>query len=328
MADRSREEIDATERLARLVVGDDDERFVLVFASLVNLVDGFEARPPEEQLLHARSVLTRSAEPHLARARPAMRAAVGMAPGTPVDSVFSDSVFLENAKTLIADRTRVIGGLPTSEFPDCVAVGGPESWCCTGTLIAPNVVVTAGHCQAGGCCSRVLVGEDVDKPDAQVIEVKESVVHPQYRPPAPTRDLAILILNQDASVEPRLLADADMLKAARTVRLAGFGNTDVFSSGGYGIRRLVDVPLAGSDPKYGADPDTEFVAGAPFLDRDSCNGDSGGPAYVQVHETWYLAGATSRATASTFRPCGDGGIYTAVHRYDDWIKSIPGGRWA
>ena len=45
---------------------------------------------------------------------------------------------------------------------------------------------------------------------------------------------------------------------------------------------MVDVPLASNDPKYGADAETEFVAGAPFLDRDSCNGDSGGPAYVRV----------------------------------------------
>src|SRR6266508_4002743 len=108
MADPLQEQMVATERLARLVVGDDDERFALVFASLVNLIDGFEARPAEEQLLHARSILMRSAEPYLARdlarGKPARRAAVGIAPGPPVDSVFSDPVFLENVKTLIADR--------------------------------------------------------------------------------------------------------------------------------------------------------------------------------------------------------------------------------
>jgi secreted trypsin-like serine protease len=119
-----------------------------------------------------------------------------------------------------------------------------------------------------------------------------------------------------------------MLEGAGTVRLAGYGNTDVFSSGGYGIRRMVDVPLASDDPKYGADVTTEFVAGAPFLDRDSCNGDSGGPAYVHAQGGWYLVGATSRATASTVRPCGDGGIYTRVRAFDDWIRSIPGAKWS
>jgi Trypsin len=330
-ADPLQEKTDAAERLARLVVGDDDQRFVLVFQSLVNLVDGFLARPEREQLLHARSVLMRSAERHVTRTTPARRSAVGGAssPGSPADSVFSDPVFLENAKKLITDRRRVVGGLPTSEFPDCVAVGGSDHWCCTGTLVAPNVVVTAAHCHEGDCRSRVLVGEDVNKPEqAQVIEVKKAVAHPEYRPPDPTRDLAVLILAEDAKPEPRAVADAEMLEAAGTVRLAGYGNTDVLSSGGYGIRRLVDVPLASNDPKYGADRETEFVAGAPFLDRDSCNGDSGGPAYVQADDRWYLAGATSRATASAFRRCGDGGIYTRVREYDDWIRSVSGGRWS
>ena len=90
---------------------------------------------------------------------------------------------------------------------------------------------------------------------------------------------------------------------------------------------MVDVPLASTDPKYGADQQTEFVAGAPLLDRDSCNGDSGGPAYIQAEDGWYLAGATSRATASSRRPCGDGGIYTTVSAHLEWVRSVPGGQW-
>jgi len=237
-------------------------------------------------------------------------------------------VYIENAKQLIPNRKRIIGGIPTADFPDCVAVGSDTAWCCSGTLVAPNVVVTAGHCVAGGCASRVFVGQDVTEPNAgEVIPVRSAVAHPEYRPPGPTHDLSVLILSEDSTSPPRAIADADMLRAASTVRLAGFGNTDVFSSGGYGLRRMVDVPLASSDPRFGSDPATEFVAGAPFLDRDSCNGDSGGPAYLETNRTWYLAGATSRATASTFRPCGDGGIYTMVGAYRDWLRSVPGGHW-
>jgi secreted trypsin-like serine protease len=154
------------------------------------------------------------------------------------------------------------------------------------------------------------------------------VAHPNYREPDPTHDLAVLILAEDVDVPIRRIAGAATLQAAFSVRLAGFGNTDVFSSSGYGRRRMVDVPIASNDPAFGADVDTEFVAGAPFLDRDSCNGDSGGPAYVQVGNEWQLAGATSRATASSFRPCGDGGIYTRVGSYEDWITSVPGGAWS
>ncbi len=326
-ADPLQEQMDAAENLARLMSGDDDQRFILVFHALVNLMDGFLSRPGEQGVQQARSTLLRTAEPHVIAGRRGLRA-TGAAPGLEAGSVLRDPVFIDNAKKLIPDRTRIVGGVLTADFPDCVAVGTDDLWCCTGTLVAPNVVVTAGHCVRGGCATRVFLGQDVDDPDAgKVVQVEEAQAHPDYRPPNPTHDLSVLILDEDATVAPRAIAADGMLAAAATVRLAGFGNTDVFSSGGYGRRRMVDVPLASNDPVFGADSETEFVAGAPFLDRDSCNGDSGGPAYLQSEDSWYLAGATSRATARTIRPCGDGGIYTRVKSFEDWVRSVPGGHW-
>ena len=326
--DTDQQRVHAAEELARIVVGDDDESFVLVFGSILNLVDEFQMRSRDAKLSHARAAMIRSAAPGATRSMAGRRSAIAPRPGPPADSVLSDPVFLANAKRLISDRKRVIGGRPTTEYPDCVALGGEDQWCCSGTLVAPNVVVTAAHC-LDGCATHAMIGADVTRPeDGQVIEVKKPVVHPKYRTRKPKSDLAVLILAEDAQAKPRELATAEMVAAAQSVRLAGFGNTDVYSVGGYGIRRLVDVPMASRDPKYGADARTEFVAGAPFLDRDSCNGDSGGPAYVRADGKWYLAGATSRATASAFRPCGDGGIYTELAAYDDWIRSVPGGHWS
>lgn len=326
-ADPRQDQVDAAEHLARLVSGKDDEQFLLVFQTLVNVLDGFESKPKADGAGHARSVLRQAAEPMMA----AGRRGLGVAAAAPVPqevSIFSDPVFIKNAKKLIPDRNRILGGILTSQYKDCVAVGSQNRWCCTGTLVAPNVVVTAGHCLRGGCSDRIFVGDDVDKPHAgTVIAVRDASSHPNYAPPDPTHDIAVLILEEDADCEPRPIANADMLQAATSVRLAGYGNTDPNSSGGYGKRRMVDVALASPDRKYGADPDSEFVAGAPFLDRDSCNGDSGGPAFIQSKRRWYLAGATSRATASSVRPCGDGGIYTRVDVFEDWVKSVPGGHW-
>ncbi len=327
-ADPLQEQLDAAEHLARLMVGEDDERFMLVFQSLVNVMDGFRGRPPEEQHEQARSVMAQSAKPHVSPKRSARRRALARPTGPPADSLYTDPVFLENAKRLIVDRDRIVGGIATADYRDCVAIGSADDWCCTGTLVAPNVVVTAGHCH-GGCSERVFVGDNVEQLDAgTVIEVADAVRHPDYDDAALTNDLTVLILAKDADVKPRPIAEDGALEAAQTVRLAGYGNTDVDSMGGYGLRRMVDVPLASNDPKFGADADTEFVAGAPFLDRDSCNGDSGGPAYVLSGDHWYLVGATSRATDSAIRRCGDGGIYTRVRAFDEWIRSIPGGHWS
>ena len=326
-ADPLQEQLDAAEHLARLMVGEDDERFMLVFQSLVNVMDGFRASRPDGQREQARSVLAQSAKPHVSPRRSGRRRTLAPPTGPPADSLYADPVYLENAKRLIVDRDRIVGGIATADYRDCVAIGSADDWCCTGTLVAPNVVVSAGHCYPK-CVERVFVGDNVEQLGAgTVIEVADAVRHPEYDTPSWTHDLAVLILAEDAEVKPRPIAEEDALEAAQTVRLAGYGNTDVDSIGGYGLRRMVDVPLASNDPKYGADAETEFVAGAPFLDRDSCNGDSGGPAYVLSGDHWYLVGATSRATASAVRRCGDGGIYTRVHSFEEWIKSVPGGHW-
>jgi secreted trypsin-like serine protease len=324
--DPLRQQLDAVERLADVVADGDDQRFVVAFQALTNLAEALRERPGEDSMKLARSVLVRAAEPHIARARVSRAVGAPRARAEASDSIFTDPVFLANARRLIPDHSRIVGGIPTTDYPDCVAVGSPAAWCCTGTLVAPNVVVTAGHCWAGGCAARVFIGEDVES-EGRVVNVRDALAHPDYNPPDPLQDIAVLILEEDVDVAPRAIADDRAIEAAVGVRLAGYGNTDVSSSGGYGLRRMVDVPLASNDPKYGADAATEFVAGAPFLDRDSCNGDSGGPAYVQANGTWYLAGATSRATASSVRPCGDGGIYTRVSAYEDWIRSVPGGHW-
>lgn len=307
---------DEVANLARLIAGDDEQRFMVVFHALANQVAEFAAGTADDNYRAARSQLRRANSP-------LPRSAVGTE--MPTDSIYSDRVYLSNARNLVHDRARIIGGVPTSDFPDCVAVGRMDRWCCSGTLVSPNVVVTAAHCVVGGCSSRVFVGEDVAFPaDGEVIKVRNAVAHPNYGETVPAYDIAVLILDQPTSTPPRPMAPA---ADSAFVRLAGYGNTDVHSRGGYGRRRTVDVPMATPDPNYGMDPATEFAAGAPFLDRDSCNGDSGGPAYVQVDDEWYLAGATSRATASSLRPCGDGGIYTRVDAYVDWIRSVPGGVW-
>ncbi|MEU4746948.1 serine protease, partial [Actinosynnema sp. NPDC023658] len=304
--------MDAVENLARLVAGDDEQRFVLVYHAFANQVDGFLHGDGTDSYRLARSLLRRGVSP-------LTRSAVGAGAAPPADSIYTDPVYLANTRAVVVDRARIIGGVPTAEFPDCVAIGNADGWCCSGTLVSPNVVVTAGHCVRGGCAARVFTGKDVSFPDdGEVIAVKTALAHPDYRPPRATGDLAVLVLSRPTSVPPRSIATRDQLTGARFVRLAGYGNTDVHSSGGYGRRRMVDVPIAGDDPRYGADQATEFVAGAPFLDRDSCNGDSGGPAYVESDGRWFLVGATSRATASSLRPCGDGGIYTRVASYQDW----------
>ena len=254
--------------------------------------------------------------------------------------ILNDPRYLKNAREL-ARRTqggvRVIGGVPVPQrqFLDCVAVGGDTQWGCTGTLIAPNVVLTAGHCAR--VATRVFFGHDVTKPGI-VVQVKSQHRHPDYRRNGKQNDLMVLILNQPVTnIAPRPLAEKSMIDEATDGRVVGFGNTDPLGSRGYGIKRMVDVPIASpacagtSDGEpdstaYGCDAGLEFFAGKPLLAKDSCTGDSGGPFYIEREGQWLLAGATSRATNSAPNDCGDGGIYVRVDQYLPWIRSIDGVR--
>ena len=318
--DPMQETVNAASRLARSVAGDDDASFLRTFQAVLNTAQTAMAGGDPQPATRRRGAATGR---RAAAARPGAARTAG---GIPQDSVYSDPVFLANARALLSNRRRIVGGVPATAFADCVAVGSAAQWCCTGTLIAPNVVVTAGHCDRGGCGDRIFVGTDVDDPNrGHIVKVRERHTHPGYRPPRDQDDVAVLVLDRSVDdVTPRAIATAAALRSARSVRVVGYGYTDTAGSTGYGLRRLVDVPLAAPDKRFGCDPRTEFVAGAPFLDKDSCNGDSGGPAYVYQRGAWLLAGATSRATASAIRPCGDGGIYTTIDAYREWLAPLLG----
>lgn len=307
------EQAAAANAFSRAVAGDDDAARVQLFKIAYNIAYWVGAADDSERR-HIASKL-------LQRVGPADEGTRSARPGL---GLVDDPVLLANELLIIESSNRIVGGVTTDNFPDCVATGGDYQWCCSGTLIAAGVVVTAAHCLRD-CSGSVFIGIDVSKPqEGHIVAVRETIMHPGYLATGRFDDLAVLLLAEPVEgVAPRAIASADNLSAARTVRLAGYGYTDFSATEGMGIRRMVDVGIAQPDAGYGARPETEFVAGAPLLDRDSCGGDSGGPAYIDAGGEWQLAGATSRPVPG-HRKCGDGGIYTALPPYREWIESIAG----
>jgi hypothetical protein len=218
----------------------------------------------------------------------------------------------------------IMGGQETDEFPDCCAVGSEEGYYCSGTLIAPNVVVTADHCK--GVTRVFLKGNDIFEPsEGETIGVVEQFTHPEV-------DLRVLVLERDAPVTPRHVAQGAEVNGASKATLVGFGTIDQFGSVGYGRKRWVEVGITsldcsepGAPKKYGCLPGREIVAGQRGLLQDSCSGDSGGPLYIETGEGEYaLLGATSRGSRDGFRTCGDGGVYVRVDLCLDWIREVTG----
>jgi Trypsin len=253
------------------------------------------------------------------------------------EQFYSDPTFVQNAVNMIKKEPFILGGSAATDFPDCVAVGAsppdnvevyPFDLCCSGTLIAPNAVLTARHC-AGGCGWRVLVGTDISDPHSKPIEVIEPrVIYPKYHDEN-DNDLAILILKDNVKPEiatPRQRATGAMIDAAQTVVVAGFGSTKAGTIvGGVGHRLMAEMPIKSHDCTSDAPGTFKCYEGLELvaigLDKDSCKMDSGGPAYVKSGGQYYLAGVTSRQASGSTR-CGDGSVYVRVDKYEEWINQV------
>ena len=212
----------------------------------------------------------------------------------------------------------IVGGSPTSDFPDCCALGNSSNFFCTGTLIASNFVLTAKHCAS---VTKVLIGSDnVRSAGGELQTVASRIQHPSL-------DLQLLHLANNSTIAPRRIARGADAQAVIAI-LAGFGMDDFQGTSGFGIKRTVQVPIEtpdcqgqGESQKFGCAPGAEMVAGHRGLRRDTCKGDSGGPLYVQSPDRGpVLLGVTSRGARNDLNVCGDGAVYVRADLAVAWIE--------
>ncbi|MBA3396273.1 MAG: trypsin-like serine protease, partial [Deltaproteobacteria bacterium] len=104
------------------------------------------------------------------------------------------------------ESSEVLGGTaaPVGKWPDVVAVRSGSQQFCTGTLIAPTVVLTAGHC--AGDIDNVLIGTSslARAAEGEVITVIRTIEYPNSQ--STGADLAVLVLAKPSRFTPRQIA--------------------------------------------------------------------------------------------------------------------------
>ncbi|TMQ09501.1 MAG: S1 family peptidase [Deltaproteobacteria bacterium] len=168
--------------------------------------------------------------------------------------------------------------------PEVVALVSGTRIYCSGTLVAPRVVVTAGHCVSGIRPDRVLFGTDAATGRAS-LAVAEAFAHPGFDRQLLRNDVGVVVLSVPAAEAPAALPPSplDGLLAGQTVRIVGFGVASPLDGVPLTKREGTTTISAASEVDFTFHPDPS----------QTCAGDSGGAAFMTIAGHEYLVGVTS-----------------------------------
>jgi len=212
---------------------------------------------------------------------------------------------------------RIVNGLETQAYPTTGALlhhaGGPitsanaAAWC-TGTLIGCHTFLTAAHCAGDLVANHYWVYLQ----HGGIYAVSAVTPNPAYDGSS-GNDVAIVTLASDVTgIAPTPINTTHDLAALGTGYagiVAGFGQT---SSTGhdYGIKRYGAVTTADCNTvATGGEGNDRLVCwdftnplGAPGTDSNTCNGDSGGPLFIDFGTGSEVVGVTSAGASVTCLP--------------------------
>lgn len=239
---------------------------------------------------------------------------------------------------LAQEHLPVINGTP-DQSPEHRAVVFTETsaggwvYYCSGTLIAPTIVLTAAHCAEGWEPSQYLVHFGFDSSDFEDREVSEIIYHPNWDPDEFATvgfDIALLRLSLPA---PPGIAPIPYLPQSLAItrddlgmplEFVGFGKDE---NGQLGRKLHITLPLwevctsaGGCTATNGAHLAFNTICHSMADGGGTCSGDSGGPAFVNIAGEEYVAGVTSYGDTG----CHVFGCSTKVDVYEAWINDFIG----
>ncbi|KAJ3643192.1 hypothetical protein Zmor_025917 [Zophobas morio] len=231
---------------------------------------------------------------------------------------------------------RIVGGKEAAEgqFPYQVAVYFDTSegtYFCGGALIAPNWVLTSGHCTYHATVFTLHLGANslVDDDDNRVtLGASYSVSHPDYDLDTLENDIGLIRIDTNYTMNDHIavipLAGSD-LGADVSVTVSGWGASGDWDGVLNDLNYVELSSISNADCKaiYGEATITDgMVCAVGPGNEGTCNGDSGGPLVTYddsgraVHVG--IVSWASSVGCETNHPSG----YTRTASYIDWIQSV------
>jgi hypothetical protein len=189
---------------------------------------------------------------------------------------------------------------------------------CTGTLVAPRVVLTTAHCVYDLRIDTYAIFFGPFLGEGRLVKAVEAVIHPRYGATGvlDDSDIALVILAQAAPEAPHPMwtRSVDVL-LGRAVRLVGYGVLERLDEESFEKR-------AGRAVVQDVDQRFLVLEPGPSL---PCFGDSGGPAFYEEAGVEYVVGLNVRGD------CVQRNTETRVDRYvESFVRPVleaaaPGG---